>query len=350
MPRRTTSTAAAFLGAAACLPSVASAQLTDFSSPATLDRWMYPFNGSPGTRLAASTFSARRIDGFDDHDAQFIVGFDSSSAFQTGLDPSMYRVTSVVVYASVTGEDRFRFDPTYDNQNTYDSQDGGYPNLVDDLDEGRPIHLWGLGYRDEFGASSWGETTTFGFNPVVPPAQEARTAFGAVFDASGDPIDISNNLTAEFDATPFAIGQADGVQPGELVPTDTEFSFAVDLCDPGTKAYLADGLSLGELRFAISSLHFASGGPDGGTGDPLFPEFYTRENPIAQILGLAPRIEVTAFVGPIGDYNGDGNRNFFDIADYIADFNAREPLADITGDCLFNFFDISAFIAEFNTP
>ena len=43
----------------------------------SLDRWNYPFNGSPGTRLSASTFGAVDLEGFDDHDAQFIVGFDT---------------------------------------------------------------------------------------------------------------------------------------------------------------------------------------------------------------------------------------------------------------------------------
>lgn len=338
------------LTALACLPSLATAQLTDFAGTSTLDRWMYPFNGSPGTRLSAPTFGAPRLEGFDDHDAQFIIGFETDSIVPAGLDPNDYRVTSLVVTATIANNNQFRFDPTYDNQNTYDSQEGGYPALVDDEDTGRPISIWPVGYRDEYDANSWNETTTFGLNPVIPPAQEARTAFMATLDSAGNTTDATNNLTAEIDHTPLAVGQAQGVNPGDLVPADTVFRFEIDLCDPGLRAYLAQGLARGEVRFSIASLHNANGGPGGGTGDPLYPDFYTRENPIAQILGLDPTIDMTVFAGPIGDYNGDGQRNFFDISEYIADFNAGEPLADITGDCLFNFFDISAFIAEFNTP
>jgi len=338
------------VSALACLSCTAIAQSVDFGSIATLDRWMYPFNGAPGTRFAATTFGAPRLLGFDDHDAQFIVGFDTSAGVPVGLDVSEYRVTALTVTASIANHNQFRYDPTSDPQASHESQEGGYPNLIPDTDEGRPMELWGLGYRDGYDATTWTETTTFGLNPVVLPAQEARTAFMAVFDADGTPTDATNNLSEEIDRTPMGVGRTDDVAPGDLVPADTVISFEIDLCDPGTRAYLSQSLAFGELRFAISSLHFADGGPGGGTSDPLYPEFYTRENPLAQILGLEPTIELTVFTGPIGDYTGDGLRNFFDIAEFITDFNAGAPLADINGDCLFNFFDVAAFITAFNTP
>ncbi len=341
-------------GIAACLTAgvtAADAQLIEAEAPATLDRWMYPFNGSPGTRLSSSTFGAPRLEGFDDHDAQFIVGFRTDSLVPTSLAASAYRVVSATVYATVSNDAQFRYDPTYDNQNTYDNQEEPpYPGLVPDPDAGRPVSLWGIGYREGYTLQTWTETTPFGFNPTVPPAQGARTAFGAVFDPAGTPIDISNHLKAEIDRTPLAIGRNPDLTPGDLVPFDSTFAFEVNLCDPGTRAYLRESLSAGELRFGITSLHPASGGPDGGSGDPSYPIWYTRENPIAQILGLQPRLEIVVRVGSAADYNGDGQRNFFDISTFIADFNAGNPAADVNTDCLLNFFDISAFIAEFNTP
>ena len=138
--------------------------------------------------------------------------------------------------------------------------------------------------------------------------------------------------------------------PGDLVPFDTAFDFTVDLCDPATRAYLARGLAEGELRFAIASLHPAAGGDTGPTGDPTYPIWYTRENPIAQILGLEPRIEVTLRTVPIPDFDGNGVRNFFDISGFIDAYNAGSPLADLTGDCTLNVFDIMAYINEYNTP
>ncbi len=53
--------------------------------------------------------------------------------------------------------------------------------------------------------------------------------------------------------------------------------------------------------------------------------------------------------GCLADYNRDRLVNFFDIADFIAGFNARDRNADIaTPVGAFNFFDIADFIAAFN--
>lgn len=329
--------------------SAAHAQVFSVATDATLDRWMYPFNGSPGTRLSASTFGAPRLEGFDDYDAQFIVGFRTSSSVPAGQAPTAYRVISAKVYAVVSNDGQFRFDPTYDHQNTYQNQVGSYPGLVPDSDPGRPVTLWGVGYRDGFSLANWIETSPFGFNPTIPPAQQARTAFMATFSADGSASDASNHLKAEADLTPAAIGQTDTVNPGDLVPADTEFAFEVNLCDPGVRAYLTQSLSAGELRFAIACLHPADGGPDGGSGDVTYPVWYTRENPIAQIFGLVPHLEIQVRVGNAGDYNGDGIRNFFDISAFLNDFNAGNPAADMNTDCALNFFDISIFLNEFNT-
>lgn len=330
--------------------SVAQAQTIDFQSASTLDRWMYPFNGTPGSRFNASTFGIPRLDGFDDHESQFIVGFRTDSAIPTGLAPDQYRVISARVTATVSNDQQFEYDPTSDDRHTVDSQEGGYPDLIPDSDPGRPVELFALGYRDGYTPQTWTETTTFGLHPTVPPAQEARTAFMAVLDSAGNATDGSNNLRQEFDLSPLAVGQTDAVAPGDLVPADTTFTFDINLCDPGTRAYLAQGLAAGEVRFSIASLHYAEGGPAGGSGPALYPEWYTRENPVAQILGYAPTVELTVRVGPIGDYTGDGVRNFFDIQAFVNDYNAHVPLADLTGDCQFNFFDIQAFVNAYNTP
>lgn len=343
-------TAALGLGLLAIAGPAAQAQLIDFSTDATLDRWMYPFNGTPGTRLSASTFGIPRLEGFDDHDAQFILGFRTDSAIPTGLDASQYRIISVRVSATVSNDQAFRFDATYDPHFTYQNQEGHYPHLQPDTTPGRPVKLWGVGYRDGFTLETWQETSPFGFNPTIPPSQEARTAYIAVFDPDGTPSDASNNLKQEVDLTPMAIGQTDAVAPGVLVPADTTFTFDVDICQPGVRAYLQQSLAAGEPRFGISSLHEADGGPDGGAGPVAYPIWYTRENPIAQIFGYVPHMEIEVRVGNAGDYNGDGVRNFFDISDFLRDFNAGNLAADMNGDCVLNFFDISIFLNEFNNP
>lgn len=343
-------TAIVIAGLLAGFSPIAAGQLIQFASDATLDRWMYPFNGTPGTRLSASTFGIPRLAGFDDHDAQFIVGFRTDPTVPTGLAPSSYRVISATVTATVANDQQFRYDPTYDAHNTYENQEGSFPGLIPDSDPGRPIMIWGVGYRDGFSLATWRENSPFGFNPTVPPSQEARTAYIAIFDAAGNATDASNHLKAGIDLTPMAVGTTDAVAPGALVPADTTFTFEINLCDPGTRAYLRQSLAAGELRFGISSLHEAEGGPDGGSGEFSFPIWYTRENPIAQILGYKPRLELDVRVGNAGDYNGDGLRNFFDISAFLNDFNAGNPAADMNSDCVLNFFDISIFLNEFNNP
>jgi hypothetical protein len=49
------------------------------------------------------------------------------------------------------------------------------------------------------------------------------------------------------------------------------------------------------------------------------------------------------------DWNSDGLTNFFDLVDYIADYNARTPGADLAPPAgAWNFFDVSAFLGIYN--
>ncbi|MGV6814811.1 MAG: GC-type dockerin domain-anchored protein [Phycisphaerales bacterium] len=313
----------------------------DYSAP-TLDRWSYPFNGSPGTRLSASTFGAIELEGFDDHDAQLILGFDTFNEITASLDPSAYQILSATITITNTNADEFRYDSTYDTHDTYLYQDESL-----DLDPGRPVHLWAVGYRNDYDQSTYGEYTVFGGVPSVEPVQEARNAFAAYFPDGVTPTDISNNLKQEFDANPMAIGQVDTLATGDLVPADTTFVFDVDLCDPGYRAYLTDELAFGEMRFAVSSLHTASGGDGGGTGDIQYPFWYTRENPIAQLLGYTPTLHLRVRIGSPGDYNGDGIYDFFDVSAFLSDFTSGTLDADLSGDCVLDFFDVSAFLSAF---
>lgn len=324
--------------------SIGQTQLIDieYSAP-TLDRWNYPFNGSPGSRLSASTFGAVELEGFDDHDAQLVLGFSTINDILAGLDPSTYRILEATVTITNTNAEEFHYDPTYDLQDTYMFLDESL-----DLDVGRPIHLWALGYRNGFDQASWNEFTAFGGVPEVEPAQGSRNAFAADFPDGINARDISNNLKQEFDPTPMAIGQTDQVIPGENVPADTTFSFNANMCDPATQAYLADGLAFGEVRFAITSLNTANGGDGGGTGDVLYPFWYTRENPIALFFGLTPTLHLRVRIGSAGDYNADGSFNFFDVSAFLTDFNSGSLDADLSGDCNLNFFDVSAFLSAFS--
>lgn len=333
------------IGLSAVLCGICNAQVVEVSLDApSLDRWNYPFNGSPGSRLSASTFGAVELAGFDDHDAQLVLGFDVSAQVASGLDASQYDIISACVIITNTNGDEFRYDPSYDGHETYLFLDESL-----DTDMGRPIHLWGVGYRNGYDASSWGEYTVFGGVPTVEPAQGARHAFACDFPSAGVVRDVSNNLKQEFDPMPMAIGQVDGLGAGELVPADTDFVFDVDVCDPGFNAFIASGVSNGEVRFVVSSLTTANGGKGGGTGDIQYPFWYTRENPIGSLLGYAPRLELRVRVGSAGDYNNDGVKDIFDVFAYLDDFNAGSADADLQRDCVFDVFDVFAFLNAFNS-
>jgi len=332
---------AAFMGYFA---QSSAAQILDvqYDTP-TLDRWNYPFNGSPGTRFEMTSFGAIEFVGHDDHDAQVLLGFETANDIAAGLGADQYRVLSVTVTMTMLNDDDFMYDPTHDTFDTY-----GLLGEPFDTDPGRPLNLWLTGYRGGQDQTTYFETSPFGFTADVPPSQGMRNAFAATFDTLGIATDVSNNLKEQFDAVPLAVGQTNAINPGDFVPADTTFSFTFSPCQLGDHLELGKMLDLGEIRFSISSLQAAIGGPDGG-GGINYPIWYSRENPLSQILGYSPTLNIQVRVGSPGDFNGDGSRDFFDISAFLSSFTANDPSADITGDCAFDFFDISAFLTAFTT-
>ena len=240
---------------------------------ANFDRWMYPFGATPGTETAGSSFGAIGSDGFDDRDAQFLVGFGTTGSITPGLGASAYNVASARLTVTVVTANTFAYDPTEDAVASY------APGGTDD-DTGRPIELHGVGYRGGFTEPTFTETTGFGL--MGPPAEAVRRAFAADFNGA-TAVDVSNNVTGPdlddnsandaFDANPWAVGTTGAVAPGATVPANTVFTFDLDLSDPDVLAYVQRGLDAGGIRFAVSSLHDASLG-----GAPSYPRFYTREN------------------------------------------------------------------------
>ncbi|MEM6328986.1 MAG: hypothetical protein AAF790_01930 [Planctomycetota bacterium] len=273
-----------------CLACVPAAHAVDITvATADFDRWVYPFNQTPGTRTTASTFAAFTPGAFDDRDAQMLVGFNPASYSQplpTLLPGQSYRVLEATVTATTIGVGSFTYDPTYDSFTTY-----GPGATETDSDAGRPVTLTGAGLRSPF--------IGFSFNPGGPPfyteggafafgdptAEGVRLTFAA--DASGT--DVSNNVTDGFDFTPFAVGQT-SLTPGDTVLAGTTLEFEIDVTDAAIQAYLVDGLDSG-LFFTLSSLHSASFG-----GAPTFPAFATREN--TGVGAVAPSLSFTVVAVP----------------------------------------------------
>jgi hypothetical protein len=309
------------------------------------DRWNYPFNFTPGTRPTASIFRVPDQAGFDDRDAQFVVGWNTAPTIPAGRPLADYRITAARITAVIASGGLFAYDPTFDSFRTL--LPASDPALTPDADAGKPIELFGVGYRSGFSATNWLETSPFGGTPVVLPAQGSRNVFPALFDALGNATDVSNNLKDRFEAAPAAIGLTDDAAPGQLVPQDALFTFTLDLTQPSTVEFLKRGLQLGTINFAITGMHATDGGPGGGSGSPNYPVFYTRDDIGAQLFALMPTIRIEVQVGNPADLTGDGQVDSGDLALFITLFLANDLGADLTGDTQVDSGDLALFIQLF---
>ncbi len=297
-----------------CAGATASAQVFDVVRTAPdLDRYMYPFAPTPGIEQSAPVFGAINQVGFDDRDAQMLLGFDLYADLPTGLDPSRYDVelARVVVYFST--DQRWRYDPTPDSVRSLFNLDD--PDYLPDADPGTPVELYGVGYRNGFTDATFLETSPYSPFPPLPPREGVRSAFPAVLNSEGVPTaDISRQVRQRFDTTAMALGFNEALSPGQLAPLGESLTFNVDLTDPATRAYFARACATGRLRLMVTTLEPAAGGPGGGAGG-LYPAFFTRENPTAAALGLTASLTLRVrVIGCDPDFNQDGNVDQDDVA------------------------------------
>ena len=320
-----------------------------------LDRWWYPFNFSAGAEPNASIFAALEQVGFDDRDAQFVIAFNTSSVIPSGQGASTYNIEFIRLRVTVSNPPRFVYDPTFDSVRTsYAATD---PAFLADTDAGKPLEVFAAGFRNGVTAASLLESTPFSTSPSFPPQENIRSVYAASIDGDGNPLaDISNQVTQRTEAQPLAIGTTTSLAAGDLVPTDTEFTFDIDLSNPATRAYIAKGLDAGRVILVVSSLHPATGGPGGGTGDPTYPSFYTKENPVASALPVEPALDLSVDTRPLIDFNGDGLfPDTADIDDLLTVFSGGScstgtcASIDVNGDGLFpDTADIDYFLCIFS--
>jgi hypothetical protein len=272
-----------------------------------IDRWMYPHNAAPCDRVAGSTFATLGDEaGVDTRHAQHLVGWDTGDTVPAGLGATNYLVTRCRLTLTINRGGLFVYDPTHDDYRTH--LDPGALDQLPDEDPGRPVELFGVGYRNGFDAATFDQCSDLG-----PSAAGERNAFAASWFTNGTLLDVSNNVgkTNEafpaFEAVPFAVGQIAGVTPGELVPAGAKVTFDLHLDDPFVLGYLRDGLNEGGLRFAVSSLHTSAG----QTGTPNYPDFATRFN----VVVVDPtRLELEVQVIGGGDLDGDGLPDDWELA------------------------------------
>lgn len=337
--RRTLGVRVMLLIAACTIASAAAggpALTASFGTP-SLDRWMYSFNSTPGTRTAMSTFGeiGTVIPGFnfDDRMAQCLVGFDLPSQVTPGRGACGYRVLATTLRISVSIDGAFAYDPTYDPWTSYGVADDG---------DGRPLELHGAGFRNGFTAATFLEGSAFrtgsGGNE-----EGQRNAFATDF-LGRTARDVSNNIRDGFDPTAWAIGQITGVAPGAPVPVDSQVVFTLNVNEPDVQEYLRRALDSGLLRLMISSLQPATtGGPQPGAG--AYATFYTKEALGAE--GLWASLELQYRLIPPGDADGNGVVNFADITAVLTSFGQASVNGDANCDGAVNFADVTAVLTSF---
>ena len=279
---------------------------------------MYPFNFQPGVRPVAPTYGSFDYR-FDTRDAQFLLGWDTASQLATNAEPwrillRTVRLTLTSV-APIAPNKPFVYDPTHDAFETYLGI-GNQPGAVPDSDPGRPIEVFGIGYRGAFDDATFLETSPYGALGSVTSGSVSivtRNAYAAMYDATGALIDIANNVgqlntnwtAAAFEVTPWAVGSISGVAPGDEVPDGSKMSFELRLEDPLILGHVQRALAAGRVRLAVSSLSPAGQSTPGGTGAGgagAYPWWATKEN----LLYDPPRLEIEGVVVSDEDTDGDG--------------------------------------------
>jgi len=312
-----------------------------------LDRWMYPFNSTPGTRSTFSVFGSDREvpTQFDARDGQVLMAFDTDLVIPAGGGLNGYVISSAEVTLEVSNDLVFRLDPTTDPWTDFlPSSD---PRVTVDADPGQPIELFGVGFRGGWNAATFQETTAF-LNPGLSfLSPGVRNAFAAQVDSLGVPRDVSNNPREGFQAKAFATGSVTGLAAGALVPAGSILRFRIDVTDPGIHRYLAAGLDAGRLFLCASALTLVQ--QQGGA----FPSFYARENALVAFgLAQAPRLRIKLdTVDPClpTDLDCNGRVDFGDVALALIDFGACSGCpADVDGSGTVDYGDVAIIMLDFN--
>ena len=265
----------------------------EFAQPSR-DRWMYPFNATPGARAAAPVFSTFGDDaGVDTRHGQFLIGWDTEAAVSPGHPRAHYWITAARLELTVLRPDSFIHDPTPDPfESGLPPED---PRATPDSDPGRPIELFGAGFRNEFTAWTFEESSPFG-----PASTGGRNAFAAGFNPARQLVDVGNNVGktneaySPFPTRPFAIGIVTDVAAGDPVPAGATVRFDVNVADPDVRGYLQESLRSGRLWLTVTWL----GESSGLSGTPTYPDFATRDNLVYD----PPRLTVEGvLIGPDDD-------------------------------------------------
>jgi hypothetical protein len=359
------------------LASFVRAETFVFATP-TDDRWHYPFNFTPGSRLNATTFGAPGIPTFNDRDGCMIIAWDTSTQIAPGQGPDAYAIDSIRVTLKNLSTANWQIDMSVDEWFTYDVNNDGQRNgdglprndpndndgESDDDDAGRPIELFGVGFGPFTSAATWTE-----FAPYEGSANDGdfpRDPFPFVFrDGTGEILHVEDNVKGlhnepilpdgtGFTPTPWAIGvPVDYVPVSQPTPFDVVFDIDLDLFDGDARRHFQEQLDAGRVFVMVTSLTEVA-----VMGDPVnVPNFFTKEAVGVLSGAAAPRLEITFSDALVGDLDGDGDVDLSDFALFGQCFGgANNPPAgscapgvdaDLDGDTDVDLTDFAVFAQNF---
>ncbi|MEZ6119820.1 MAG: hypothetical protein R3C28_25080 [Pirellulaceae bacterium] len=243
--------ASLFLVVAAML-TASMVRAEEVSLPVGFDRWVYPFSATPGIRATGSVFGSILEPGFDDRDAQLVLGFDVAA-----LQESSQPIESLTVLLTMADVEGVIYDPTSDALATYLDE-------ATDTDAGRPVELYGVAVRNGLeglalsirSGDYFYETSSFSNRPGQ--FENTRSVFVSDY-ANGEARDISNNVRRSFEVQPWAVGQLDDVAAGTVVSANSTFEFASDLSQANVRNYVNAAIDTGLVPGHIISAQCCSG-------------------------------------------------------------------------------------------
>ena len=308
----------------------------------SLDRWMYPFNATPGNRPAASTFGIWTGSGpaFDNFDAQMVIGFDTTAEVTPGT-ASDWQVASATVTIQLSNNGT-PYDDTVDEYGTFlEPSDSEW---IEDVDPGQPVELFGTDYRYDYTATSWPENAPFGFGD--PSALSTRSAFAAGY-RDDELVDVSNHVRERWTPTPFAVGTVPGRSGGDLLAAEDIFTFEINVTDPNIEGYILAGLDEGVLNFTLASMTIVEFG-----GDLPFPLFYCKENAAVKF-GISSAATLNLVLEPAAtgnpcDLNGDGTVDGADLTVLLGSWGTSDPTADLDGNGQVDGSDLATLLGCWN--
>ena len=307
--------------------SVSSQPITTQGLGADIERGTYS-NYGDCQRSSYAIFAYFGDDsGTDSRLSQFLVGWDTAQAVPTNRPVSHYLISSLGVKVVVANGNNTPYDPTHDALETYFSTN--HSAWVPDADPGRPVELFGIGFRNGYSLIDFEQCSDFGST-----GPGTANAFAVSWTSNGLPVDVGSNVgkTNEqftpFETWPFAVGQTTNTTPGGILPTAAILSFELNLRDPFVIGYLQRSLQSGRLDLMVSSLHQVSG----QFGAEPYPSLATRFN--AALFDPPTTLEMDVTVVRDIDTDSDGLMDDWEQFYFGSLTNAAD--GDWDGDLLVN--------------